>query len=241
MSSIKKKYAISSDWTGSAYCGLKLYWEYTNGVVDVSMPGYIKAYIHKYQHPSPTCPEHAPHQWNPPVYGAKTQYVEDKQDSPSLSPKDVNRPQQLGGRLIYYDRAVDPMLMIPVNVLASEQTRETAATAGKIIKLLNYFTTHPEATLSHHASDMILNIHSDSLYLSEREAKSWAGGFFYMGSNTANANRLTNVAVKLPYPQLRQPTDTQTYQCTLRATQVRCALARAYAVILHNSSLRHLV
>jgi hypothetical protein len=58
------------------------------------MPGYFKAALHKYQHPAPRHPEHAPHQWNPPVYGAKTQYVEDTQDSPDLSPIDVTRLQQ---------------------------------------------------------------------------------------------------------------------------------------------------
>jgi hypothetical protein len=42
---------------------------------------------------------------------------------------------------------------------------------------------------------MILNIHSDAWYLSEREAKSRAGGFFYMGSNTDKANKLTNGAI----------------------------------------------
>jgi hypothetical protein len=48
MTCIKKKYAISSDWTGSDYCGLKLNWDYTNGtVVDLSMHGYINAELHK--------------------------------------------------------------------------------------------------------------------------------------------------------------------------------------------------
>jgi hypothetical protein len=112
-----------------------------------------------------------------------------------LSPKDVNHLQQLVGTLLYYARAVDPALIMPVNVLASEQTRATAVTADKIIKLLNYCTTHPEATLRYHASDMILNIHSDASYLSERETKSRAGGFFYMGSNIDKANRLTNGAI----------------------------------------------
>jgi hypothetical protein len=46
---------------------------------------------------------------------------------------------------------------------------------------------------------------------------------------------------KLPHPKLRQPIDTQTSQRTLRATQVRCAMARVYAVTLQNRSLRHLV
>jgi hypothetical protein len=39
---------------------------------------------------------------------------------------------------------------------------------------------------------MILYIHSDASYLSEGEAKSRAGGFFYMGSNAYTANKLTN-------------------------------------------------
>jgi hypothetical protein len=42
---------------------------------------------------------------------------------------------------------------------------------------------------------MILNIHSDALYRSEREATSRAGGFFYMGSNKDSTNRLTNGAL----------------------------------------------
>jgi hypothetical protein len=35
-------------------------------------------------------------------------------------------------------------------------------------------------------------IHSDASYLSEIEAKSRAGGFFYMGSSTNTAIKLTN-------------------------------------------------
>jgi hypothetical protein len=42
---------------------------------------------------------------------------------------------------------------------------------------------------------MILNIHSDASYLSESEAKSRAGGFFYVGSNIESKNKLTNGAI----------------------------------------------
>jgi hypothetical protein len=48
MNSIKKNYDISSDWTGSAYAVLQHDWDYINGTVDLSMPGYIKAALHKY-------------------------------------------------------------------------------------------------------------------------------------------------------------------------------------------------
>jgi hypothetical protein len=60
MACIRKNYNISSDWNGSAYCGLTLEWDYKNRTVDLSMPGYIKAALHKYRHPAPARPEHAP-------------------------------------------------------------------------------------------------------------------------------------------------------------------------------------
>jgi hypothetical protein len=156
------------------------------------MPGYIKAALHKYQHAAPARPEHAPHTWNPPIYGAKTQFVRDETISAAISDKDVNKLQKLTGTLLYYARAVAPTLIMPINVLASEQSKATEVTAKKVIKLINYCNTHPETKIRYHASDMILHIHSDASYLSENESKSRAGGFFYMGSNTKTGKKLTN-------------------------------------------------
>jgi hypothetical protein len=144
MTCIKKNYNISSDWNGTAYCGLTLDWDYKNRTVDLSIPGYIKAALHKYHHPAPARPKHAPHTWNPPIYGAKTQFVNETTPSPALSDKDVNKLQQLTGALLYYARAVDPTLVMPIIVLASEQSNATEVTADKGIKLLNYCNTHPE-------------------------------------------------------------------------------------------------
>jgi hypothetical protein len=191
--SIEKHYQMFCDWKGSAYCGLQLDWDYKNGCVDLSMRDYTKAALHKFQHP--TRPENAPHIWSPPIYGAKTQYIEEHKDIPLLPQKEITHIQQLCGTLLYYALAVDPTLTLPVNVLASDQTQATAATADKAIKLLNYCASHPEAKLRYHASDMILNIHSDAYYLSEREAKSRAGGFFYLGSNITSKSKLTNGAI----------------------------------------------
>jgi hypothetical protein len=126
------------------------------------------------------------------VYGAKTQYVEDDNNIPALSAKNVTKLQQLTGSLLYYARAVDPTLIMPINVLASEQRKSTSDTADKVIKLLNYCTTHPETKIRYHASDMILNIHSDASYISERETNSRSGGLFYMGNSSDTANKLTN-------------------------------------------------
>jgi hypothetical protein len=61
MASIKKNDEISSYWAGSVYYGLKIHRDYNNGTDDLSIPGYIKAALQKYQHPIPVCAEHAPH------------------------------------------------------------------------------------------------------------------------------------------------------------------------------------
>jgi hypothetical protein len=102
---------------------------------------------------------------------SKTQYVEDETTSPALSDKDVNKLQQLMGTLLYYASAVDPTLIMPINVLASEQSKATAVTADKVIKLLNYCNTHPETKIRYHASDMILHIHSGASNLSEKRSQ----------------------------------------------------------------------
>jgi hypothetical protein len=121
--------------------------------------------------------------------------VSDTKHNPALSDKDVNKLQQPTGTLLYYARAVGPTLIIPISVLASEQSNATEVTADKVIKLLNYCNTHPETNIRYHASEMILHIHSDASYLSENESKSRAGGLFYMGNTAKNDKKLTNGAI----------------------------------------------
>jgi hypothetical protein len=87
MACIKKNYNISRDWNETAYCGLTLEWDYRNKTVDLSNPGYIKAALHKYQNPAPERPEHAPHTWSSPAYGAKTQFVTEATISPAIPTK----------------------------------------------------------------------------------------------------------------------------------------------------------
>ena len=53
----------------------------------------------------------------------------------------------------------------------------------------------------------------------------------------ANSLNVLRGCVKLPHPQLHKPTDTQTSQRNLRATQVRNALSRAYAVTLQKTDV----
>jgi hypothetical protein len=176
-------YKITQDWDGTLFCGLTLKWDYANRTLDLSMPGYVQKALQRFLHETPVKPTDAPHKWTKPNYGAKTQMTPDADTSPALPKEGITKLQQVVGTFLYYARGVDLSLLVALGSLASEQTKGTEATMDACCHLLNYVATHPDATIRYHKSDMILIIHSDASYLSESEARSRAGGYFYLGNH----------------------------------------------------------
>jgi hypothetical protein len=72
---LETDYTVSKYWTGVIYCGITLRWDYENKHVDMSMPGYIKDALHKFQHIMPKRPQYAPHNWTVPAYAQRIQYA----------------------------------------------------------------------------------------------------------------------------------------------------------------------
>jgi hypothetical protein len=161
----------------------------------MAMPGYVEKALQCFQHPSPARPQHSPHAWVPPSYGVKIQLTNKTDLSPPLDKSGITRLQEVIGTLLHYARAVDSTMLVALGTLASAQTKGTEATAEAITQLLNYSTTHPDATVRYHASDMHLHIHSDASYLSESKAQSRADGIFFLGS----------VPIKNPQPNSKPP------------------------------------
>jgi hypothetical protein len=179
-------YTVSTDWTGSLYCGLTLDWDYQNHTVDLSMPNYVSTALHKFQHPPPSRLQHAPHKWTRPVYGAKIQYAPDPDDTTLLPAAGTKRVQQIVGTLLYYARAVDSTMLVALNAISASQSKATETTAAAVVHLLDYAATHPDAILRYHRSDMVLHIHSDASYLSAPEARSRAGGHHFLSSRPSD-------------------------------------------------------
>jgi hypothetical protein len=50
LSTLKEHYTIDIDWEGKLYCGIILTWDYIKKHVDISMPGYIKKLLQRFQH-----------------------------------------------------------------------------------------------------------------------------------------------------------------------------------------------
>jgi hypothetical protein len=147
------------------------------------MPGYVSNVLSKFQHDAPKHPQHTPSRYVTPVYRAKTQYAT-KDETLSLTAKQCLTIQKATGSVLYYARAVEPTVLMPLNDIATEQTKATEKTQAAKNQLLDYLATHPDATISYHAFDMILHIHSNASYLSVSNARSRLGGLFFLGNKT---------------------------------------------------------
>jgi hypothetical protein len=163
-----RTYELTTDWTATVYSGMTLKWDYKNRTCDFSMPGYVSNFLSKFQHDAPKHPQHTPSRYVTPVYSAKTQYA-----------NQFLTIQKVTGSVLYYARAVDPTVLIPLNDIATEQTKTTEKTQAAMNQLLDYLATHPDAAIRYHASVMILHIHSDASYLSVSNAGNRLGGLFF--------------------------------------------------------------
>ena len=93
--------AVSVDWDGELLCGIKLEWYYQKRTVDLSMPGYITKFLHRFIHPIPKKPEHQPDRHIQTQYGMKVQLTDPEDETPLLIPDDITELQQIIGAVLY--------------------------------------------------------------------------------------------------------------------------------------------
>jgi hypothetical protein len=122
--SLLRTYELTTDWTATVYYGMTLKWDYNNRTCDISMPGYLSNILSKFQHGAPKHPQHTPSRYGTPVYGAKTQYAT-TDETPLLTAQQCLTIQKVTGSILYYARAVDPTVLMPLNDIAMEQTKAT--------------------------------------------------------------------------------------------------------------------
>jgi hypothetical protein len=163
------------------YFSITLDWDYVNQTVDISMLGYIKKKLQEYNHVLPGQMQACPYTPAPKTFGAQAQTPLEVDSSPQLDEKGIKRVQKIVGSIFYYSRAVDMMVLMTLSAIAVEQTKAMTKTLGKCMQPLDYLASNSEAKVKFYASDMIMNIHSDTSYLSETGARSRACGHFFMG------------------------------------------------------------
>jgi hypothetical protein len=136
-------------------------------------------------HQAPNKPQHQQYPHIKPNYGAKAQYTEDR-DTSALPPnEDKKYIQEVIGTFLYYMQCVDSTMLVALGSIATQQANPTENTMKKVRQFLDYASTHPDAIITYHASDMVLAGHGNTLYLSKSKARSQAGGHFFTSNNTA--------------------------------------------------------
>jgi hypothetical protein len=184
-----RHYEITTDWGGIVYSGMTLKWDYQKRTCDISMQGYVTNVLNKFQHDAPKHPHHTPFKYMSPIYGAKNQYA-NRDDTPLLSAKQWTNIQKIIVSVLFYSRAVDPTVIMPLNDISIEQTKATLKKQVAEDQPLDYLATHPDATIRYHKSDMILHIHSDAYYLSVSHSRIRLGGLFYCGKKNPHGDKL---------------------------------------------------
>jgi hypothetical protein len=152
----------------------------------------FKRLLKKFQHDAPKHPQHTPSRYVTPVYGAKIQY-DTKDETPPLTEQQCLTIQKVTGAVLYYARAVDSTVLLPLNDITTEQTKSTEMTQAATNQMLDYLATHRDATIRYHASDMILHIQSDASYLSVSHAQSRLGGMFFPGQQIPRARNTQRI------------------------------------------------
>jgi hypothetical protein len=135
------------------------------------MPNYVQKALKLFQHKAGKL-QHAPYQSTPIQYGAKKQYATQELESPLLDNKAKWFIQQLCGKFLFLDRAVDSTLLCPISTIALQSSKPTEDTMQQILQLLDYLATQEDAVLSYHASDTVLAVHSVASYLSKPKVQS---------------------------------------------------------------------
>ena len=176
-----KWYGITVDMDTTKFCRMTLEWDYTNRHCTISMPCYVEKALQCFTHPAPPKPQHSLHPWVAPVYSASIQYANQDNDSTPLDKQGINRLQQIIRTLLFYARAIDNTMLVALGKITSAQTKGTEKTMEATIRLLDYAASHPDAAIRFSASNMILYVHSDALYLSEPNSKPRVGGIFFLG------------------------------------------------------------
>ena len=176
-------YDVEVDWKGNKYGGIDLDFDYEKRKVHLSMLGYVPKACKRFQHMMPKTKQSSPYPSVKPNYGAKVQYAKEADQSRILNKEEKTFVQQVVGTFLFYGRAIDSTMLMPLSAIASMQAEPTEETLERVKQFLDYAASNPDAILTYSASNMVLAIHSDASYLSEPKAKSRVGGHFFMSKD----------------------------------------------------------
>jgi hypothetical protein len=179
LNTMRQFYKCSCNWDGKQYCGLTLKWDYNGQKFHLSMPNYNKD-LAQFQHTPPQKRQDQPYPHVKPTYGAKKQYSQVEDNSPTLDKARKKFIQEVCRVFLYLAQAVNGGLLPVLSSLASQQANPTEKTVELCKQFFDYMVMQEDAILTYHASNTVLAIHSNSSYLSAPKSCSRMGGHMFM-------------------------------------------------------------
>ena len=183
---LRELYEITTDFSPTLkYVGITLRHNRKKRYIDMSIPGYVKKAMKRFQRLGLKGAD-SPIIYVPPNYSKHQQEAPLDEPSTPFTPAEIKELQEIVGVFLFYARAVDPTMLTAINKIASRQAKPTSLIKKEVERFLQYANKWPDATMRIHASNMKLVCHSDGSYLSESEARSRAGGILFLGDCADN-------------------------------------------------------
>ena len=111
----------------------------------MSMPGYVKQALIRFQHEFKKT-TNSPSPFMPPVYRQKIQMASIDKKNP-MTKQQTTILQQVCGTFLYYARVVDCTMLHALNNLATQVKDSTQKTVEALNLFLDYCASHPEAVV----------------------------------------------------------------------------------------------
>jgi hypothetical protein len=124
INALKKYYDVSVDMEGKEYVKIELDWDYEHRKAHLSMKPYLLKALRQFNNLIPTKKQDAPYPHVPPKYGEKQQYAE-YDNSPTVGKDKQKEVQTITGKFLWYARAVDNTMLMPLSELAAQQANPT--------------------------------------------------------------------------------------------------------------------
>lgn len=115
--------------------------DYKKRILDTHVPGFVQKALHKYQHPAPRRPQHAPAKAAPIQYDVKVQKTE-PDTSPRVSAARIKHTHDVIHTFAWYGRAVNPTMAATMSSIASRQSKATEGLEDEVRQFLDYCHTH---------------------------------------------------------------------------------------------------
>ena len=121
----KETYKLTEDWAGDLYCGISLRWNYARRRLDISIPGYIKKQLLKYERIMRRI-QHCPYSPEPKkIRHRRTVPLPTRYFAEIDRERNKTGAENCRKHFILRARAVDMTVLMVLRTIASEQTKGT--------------------------------------------------------------------------------------------------------------------